>query len=159
MEQQTETAPVDERRQRQLASLAKARAARAANVQARAAGLGPLLGKAHVPAKSKPRRKKMRQLQRRELMPVSEVAEVKKLQAENARIADNWLDGIHHAPNGCPYACNATRCAITGENVCAHPDTNLQARYLAGGFPEVVDRFNAARMELKRLDAERSLKK
>lgn len=150
MEQQTGTAPVDERRQRQLASLAKARAARAANVQARAAGLGPLLGKAHVPARSRSRQKTAK------TRPV-EAIEPKTIK-KNAP-PDNWLDGIHHAPNGCPIACNATRCVITGENVCAHPDTNLQSKYLAGGFPEVVDRFNAARMEIKRLDAERSLKK
>lgn len=158
MEQQIGTAPVDERRQRQLDSLAKARAARAANVQARAAGLGPLLGKAHVPAKSKPRKRSLAARTAKKLAD-SGVLDVPKAFVKKNAPPDNWLDGIHHAPNGCPIACNATRCVITGENVCAHPDTNLQSKYLAGGFPEVVDRFNAARMEIKRLDAERSLKK
>jgi hypothetical protein len=144
MEQQTETAPIDEKRQRLLASLEKARAARAANIKARAE-MGPLLGKSHAPAKAKSRRKTARAIE----------------QKKPARkdLPDDWLAGIHHAPNGCPAACNAMRCVITGENVCAHPDTNLQAKYLAGGHPEVVDRFNAARLELKRLDAEKSLKK
>jgi hypothetical protein len=149
MEQQTETSPVDERRQRLLDSLAKARATRAANIKARAE-LGPELGKTHAPARPKLRRKTVKTRLNEAIV---------QHKAAKKGPPDNWLDGIHHMPNGCPDSCRGGICVITGENVCAHPDTNLQAKYMAGGFTEVIDRFQAAKLELRRLDAEKSLKK
>jgi len=149
MEQQTETMPGDEaeaRRQAMRERMAKVRAARTAKLAARKAqGLPPLV---EAPA----RRKKRKKIAKTRL-------DAKPAKANGPPAADNWLDGIHHMPDGCPIACRGGVCVITGENVCAHPDTNLQAKYLGGGFMEVVDRFNAARLELRRLDAERSLKK
>jgi hypothetical protein len=150
MEQQTETAPVDERRQKMLASLAKARETRAANIKARAE-LGPELGKAHAPAKRQKKRQKTAKTRLNEAIVQHKT--VKK------GLPDNWLAGIHHMPDGCPVACRGGICIITMENVCAHPDTHMQAHYLRGAHAEVVDRFQAAKLELRRLDAEKSLKK
>jgi hypothetical protein len=159
MEQQTETTPVDERRQRLLAALEKARAARAANIKARAelsplsgmALLGPELGKPHALPRAATRRKKTAKTRLNEAIVQHKIAKKGP--------PDNWLDGIHHAPNGCPFACKPDRCVITHEAVCAHPDTNLQSKYMASGYTEVNDRFQAAKHELRRLDAEKSLKK
>jgi hypothetical protein len=145
-----EQQPVDEKRQRMLASLAKARETRAANIKARAE-LGPELGRAHAPARRIAKRQKTVKTRLNEA--------IVQHKAAKKELADDWLDGIHHAPNGCPRACRPDRCVITHENVCAHPDTNLQAKYMSGGFPEVNDRFQAAKHELRRLDAEKSLKK
>src|SRR5882672_9098174 len=150
MEQQTETTPVDEKRQRMLASLAKARETRAANIKARAE-LGPELGKAHAPARRTAKRQKTAKTRLNEA--------IVQHKAAKKGLPDGWLDGIHHMPNGCPDSCRGGICVITGENVCAHPDTNLQAHYLRGDKPEVVERFQAAKHELRRLDAEKSLKK
>jgi hypothetical protein len=150
MEQQTETTPVDERRQRLLAALEKARAARAANIKARAE-LGPELGKPHAPPRAASRRRKTVNTRLNEAIVQHKIAKKGP--------PANWLDGIHHMPNGCPDSCRGGVCVITGENVCAHPDTNLQAKYMAGGHKEVMDRFQAAKLELRRLDAEKSLKK
>ncbi len=144
MEQQTET--VDDaaeiKRQAMRERMAKVRAARTAKLAARKAqGLPPL----EAPARRKKRK------------TIAKAAKAPTTKKDGP--PDNWLDGIHHMPDGCPIACRGGICVITGENVCAHPDTNLQAKYMAGGFMGVVDRFNAARLELRRLDAEKSLKR
>ena len=152
MEQQTETTPVDEKRQRMLASLAKARETRAANIKARA-----MSGELEAPRRGSPPkrpgwvRKKTVKTRLAEAIVQHKIAKKGSL--------DGWLDGIHHMPNGCPDSCRGGICVITGENVCAHPDTNLQAKYMAGGHMDVIDRFQAAKFELRRLDAEKSLKK
>ena len=151
MEQQIETTPVDEKRQRMLASLAKARETRAANIKARAE-LGPELGKAHAPAP-------MRKARHKKSVKTRLNEAIVQHKAVKKGLPDGWLDGIHHMPNGCPDSCRGGICVITGENVCAHPDTNLQAKYMAGGHMDVIDRFQAAKFELRRLDAEKSLKK
>jgi hypothetical protein len=151
MEQQTETSAVDEKRQRMLASLAKARETRAANIKARAE-LGPELGKAHAPAPT-------RRVRHKKSVKTRLSEAIVQHKAAKKGPPDGWLDGIHHMPNGCPDSCRGGICVITGENVCAHPDTNLQAKYMAGGHMDVIDRFQAAKFELRRLDAEKSLKK
>lgn len=142
-QQQTETVndAADTKRQEMRERMAKVRAARTAKLEARKAqGLPPI---------EAPARRKKRKM----------IARATKAPTKKGGPPDNWLDGIHHMPDGCPIACRGGTCVITGENVCAHPDTNLQAKYLAGGHMEVVDRFNAARLELRRLDAEKSLKR
>jgi hypothetical protein len=147
MEQQTETTSVDEKRQRMLASLAKARETRAANI--RTAKLARAM-EGPIPVR-KARYKKSVKTRLNEA--------IVQHKAAKKGPPDRWLDGIHHMPNGCPDSCRGGICVITGENVCAHPDTNLQAKYMAGGHMEVIDRFQAAKHELRRLDAEKSLKK
>jgi len=152
MEQQTETASVDEKRQRMLANLAKARETRAANIKARA-----MSGELEAPRRGAPP-KRPGWVRKKTAKTRLNEAIVQHKAAKKGPPA-GWLDGIHHMPNGCPDSCRGGICVITGENVCAHPDTNLQAHYLRGDKPEVVERFQAAKFELRRLDAEKSLKK
>ena len=124
------------RREMLLANLAKARAARQAKLA--------LARENPQPNGANKKQKKAKKPARKKTAPAVD--------------ALSWLYGLGHAPNGCPVGCNTDRCVITGENVCGHPETSLQSKYLAAGFAEVLERFNAARVELHRLDAERAKK-
>jgi hypothetical protein len=80
--------------------------------------------------------------------------------AEDGTLLDERLfDGMRHSSIngiGCPPACGP-KCIITGEEVCGHPDGNLQAKYQQ--MPEAKARFRQAVLALRRFDAEVTEKK
>lgn len=144
-----ETQTIDPKRQAMLDRMAKARAARAANLAQQAA---------QTPPDPKPRRGK-----RPGLVKLKQEMEKEKLGKRLIRAAGgtDLFAGIGHQPNGCPAACTAERCVITGINICQHPSDmqQMQAYFLGPEFAEARARFSAARLYLENLDAEKAKKK
>ena len=156
MEPEVQT-EVDPRRQALLERLAKARAARMANLAARAAGTEVAEPKYPRPKHRRKKAKKPRKTTFRKL--ATEAAEHGAPRAPHAKppVPDGWLNGISAA--GCPPACNTEKCVITGENVCGHPHMGgLQSKYLSGEFKDVIARYGEAKLEISRLAAERKVK-
>lgn len=88
----------------------------------------------------------------RKKMKMKRKGSIQKLMTLQKHLAPGELNGI--TTLGCPVACHPERCVITGENVCGHPTKGgLQAKYLE--MSPVLGRFNQARQELARLDAEK----
>jgi len=89
---------------------------------------------------------------RRKIRRKGSIQKLVTLQKQSKHLAPGELDGI--TTLGCPVACHPERCVITGENVCGHPAKGgLQAKYLQ--MSPVLSRFNQARQELARLEAEK----